>query len=293
MKSMYNYDQQVDFYDVETDLYFAHKIIDGGVDDTNRFSNYSHIYRFTNEPMNSYAKYLKDRERVLSVTGSGDQVLKCIAYGTKKVDTFDISHFPKYFLDMKLAAAKNLSRDEFYSMFYSNDFIETEKHNKYSKFREDLPMNSRYFWDCLMNSYSWGTIYSSRLFTARNSLNFVNDKSKMLEHYSFLQDEEYEMLKENAKKAKVNSFISDVSEVSSKVEGSYDLVFLSNLCECVPVPKFKEYIKNLKVNENGIMLNLMAMACYGNKYSDYELLKQDGFAEEKTDRLARLLVKKF
>ena len=293
MRKNYEVEYEKVMYDVERDLFFAHKIIDGGVDDTNRFSDYSHVYRFTNEPMNGYSKYLKDKESVLSVTGSGDQILKCITYGTKNVDSFDISHFPKYFLDMKLAAAKNLTRDEFYKMFYSDEFLETEKNNKYEKFRDDLPMNTKYFWDGLFKSYSWGTIYSSNMFTKRNSLSFVNNKDKMIEHYSFLRDDEYEMLKENAKNVKVNSIISNISELSNNTDKSYDLIFLSNLCDYVKVSNFKEYIKNLKVNENGIILNTFAMACSGNRYAEYNLLKEDGFVEENTERMAKLLVKKF
>ncbi len=195
--------------DLERDIYFALSIIDGSYQDTIKSNEYSKIYRFTNEPLNSYAKYLKDREKVLAVTGSGDQILKCIAYGTKEIDTFDISHLPKYFLELKLAAVKNLSREEFYKMFYSDDFDFTDETNKYAKFREDLPFNAKIFWDRLMSSYSWGQIYGSRLFTARNGLGFVKDKAKMLEHYSFLQDEEYEMLKQNASNVKINAFTSD------------------------------------------------------------------------------------
>ena len=64
--------------DLENDIYFALEIINNNYADTIKFNNYSNIYRFTNEPLNSYAKYLKDKENVLSVTGSGDQILKCI-----------------------------------------------------------------------------------------------------------------------------------------------------------------------------------------------------------------------
>jgi hypothetical protein len=35
------------------------------------------------------------------------------------------------------------------------------------------------------------------------------------------------------------------------------------------------------------------MASHGNKYADYDIMRQDGYREEKTDRMARLLVKRF
>ena len=157
-----------------------------------------------------------------------------------------------------------------------------------------MPLRSKIFWDSLMSSYSWGQIYSSRLFTHRNGLGFVNDKEKMIEHYSFLKDDEYEKLKENSKKVSINSFTSNISDLNDNIgNSSYDLAFFSNIVDYVKVDLFKDYISNLRINNGGILLNTFNIASGANRYNDYQLLKDDGFKEEKTDRITRLLVKKF
>ena len=45
------------------------------------------IYKFTNEYMSdpNYIKLVSDNDRVLSVIGSGDQILNAILFGSKKI----------------------------------------------------------------------------------------------------------------------------------------------------------------------------------------------------------------
>ena len=279
--------------DVETDLYYAMKVLDHSDINTRHFGEYSHIFRTTNEPLNALSDYFKDRNKVLSVTCSGDQVLKCISYGSKEIDTFDISIFPKYFLDMKIAACQKLSKQEFYDMFYSPFFDKMDLDHLYHKFSDKLPMSSRYFWDGLFQRYSWTEIYDSPLFTDRHGVEVLLDDQKNMKNYSFLADDEYEKLRENAKNVKVNSITCDITDISKKTDDSYDLIFLSNVIDYTPVEKYRNYIKNLKVNKNGIILNTFGYRCDVNRMKDYQVLKDDGFVEEKTDRLCKLLVKKF
>ena len=282
------------YKDLETDIYYALEIINGNYMEPGSFGDYSKIYRFTNDPLNSYNKYLKDKKDVLAVTGSGDQILKCIEYGTKKVDTFDISNLPKYFLDLKIAAAKSLTRDEFYDMFYSDNYENNGSNELYPKLRDNLTIRSGFFWDVLLSKHSWDDIYTSKLFTDRRGIGLAGDKDKMIDHYSFLKENEYELLKERCKDVEINSFTSNISDISKKVsDKSYDLAFLSNIVDYVKVDIFRDYIKDLKINENGIILNTFLTGYAVNRMKDYQLLKEDGFEEEKTDRLTRLLVKKF
>ena len=56
----------------------------------------------------AYIDCLVDRKKVLSTIASGDQILNSILYGAKDIEGFDISVFPKYYLNLKIAAIKNL-----------------------------------------------------------------------------------------------------------------------------------------------------------------------------------------
>ena len=289
--------------DVETDLYYALKVMDHSDIDTRHFGEYSHIFRFTNEPLDSLEKYFKDKKKILSVTCSGDQVLNFIAKDGKDIETFDISIFPKYFLDMKLAACKKLSKEEFFNMFYNPDFILMDLDHLYEKFNEELPMASRYFWDGLFSKHSWSEIYSSDLFTCYHSLYgwSANDHGlgwnkhaeRCFDYRLPLGSIDYNKLQKKASGAKVDSITCDISKIAEKTDDSYDLIFLSNIVDYVPVKKFKNYINNLKVNENGIILSTFGYVNHVNKMADYQVLLDDGFERDKTGKLCQVLVKKF
>ena len=62
------------------------------------YGNTSSIYRFSNENISGYFKYLQNKENVLTVIGSGGQILNGILAGTRNFDCFDISVFPEYYL---------------------------------------------------------------------------------------------------------------------------------------------------------------------------------------------------
>lgn len=65
------------------------------------FQNISGIYKFTNENIASYFHHLENKKRVLTVIGSGAQVLNGILAGSDNFDCFDISIFPEYYLTCK------------------------------------------------------------------------------------------------------------------------------------------------------------------------------------------------
>lgn len=71
------------------------------------FISTSAIYRFTNEDIKSYFHHLQNKQHVLTVIGSGCQILNGILAKTKYFDCFDISIFPEYYLYLQLAPYKH------------------------------------------------------------------------------------------------------------------------------------------------------------------------------------------
>jgi hypothetical protein len=188
---------------------------------------------------------------------------------------------------MKVAAASNLSKEEFTSMFYSNDYESCKGDVLYYKFRDSMSFRSQIFWDTVLFYNSWAQVYSSKLF-ANPKRNY--DKN----NYPFLIDEGFDKLKENGRKIKINSFTSDLSELENHVKDkSYDLIFLSNIDDYMKIDNYYKYIKNLKINPNGIMLSTFHIDKGINKYNDYQLLKNKGFKEKNTDMDCKLLIKKY
>ncbi len=86
------------------------------------YGDISGIYRFTNEVMSSkeYKDAITDKEKILSVLSSGDQIINSILLGSKEIEGFDISRFPKYYLMLKLAALKGLNKKEYLDFFFGN-----------------------------------------------------------------------------------------------------------------------------------------------------------------------------
>ena len=105
----------------DSDVVLAQKVVSRALfnfGDVDMFHNTSAVYKVSNERIQDYHKYLTAKKRMLSVIASGDQILCGILEGTKEVDAFDISRFPKYFLYLKMAAIKALSREEYLDFFY-------------------------------------------------------------------------------------------------------------------------------------------------------------------------------
>ena len=87
------------------------------------FYNTSGIYRFSNENITDYFHHLQNKERVLSVIGSGGQIINNILAGSRYFDCFDISIFPEYYLHLQLASILALSKEEYLDYYFSEDAI--------------------------------------------------------------------------------------------------------------------------------------------------------------------------
>src|SRR5574344_2777305 len=75
-------------------------------------------YFNSNEDIYAYLKYMPVKDKnVLTVTGSGDQILYSILLGARNVDNFDINFLSYYMLELKLAAIKVLDVKEYLNFF--------------------------------------------------------------------------------------------------------------------------------------------------------------------------------
>lgn len=235
------------------DVIKAQKIVSGSeynFGSKDMFHNSSAIYKISNERIQDYERYLKNRDKVLSVIGSGDQILNCILNGTKEIDAFDISVFPKYFLELKIAAIKALSIDEYIDFFYevtNNDEIYEEMYESIACY---LKPNALEFWDALFNFFEWKDIYNSTMFSsepyiARTAIN----------QNRFLQsEEEYNKLRDLLSNVRISYYEGDILELSSYLKDSYDLVYLSNIVYYCNKSRYKEMLDNINLTDSGISL---------------------------------------
>ena len=235
------------------DIVKAQRIVSGAeynFGNTNMFHNSSAVYKISNERIQDYEKYLRKRNKVLSVIGSGDQILNCILNGTKNIDAFDISVFPKYFLELKMAAIKALTVDEYIDFFYEVTNRDEVYEDMYYRIAVYLENDMCEFWDSLFNFFEWKEIYNSTMFSSE-----PNIASNAINQNKFLQsEEEYNRLREELDNVKITYYEGDILELSSYLRDSYDLVYLSNIVYYCNKDKYREMLGNLNLTDKGISL---------------------------------------
>lgn len=214
------------------------------------FHSSSAVYKVSNERIQDYVKYFNNRNKILSVIGSGDQILNSILMGTKEIDAFDISVFSKYFLELKIAAIKALTIDEYIDFFYevtNSDEIYEDMYAKISIYLNPVVLE---FWDGLFNFFEWKDIYNSTMFSSEPYI-----ASNAINQNKFLQSEsEYDNLRSLLKGIKIKYYEGDILEIYSYFRDSYDLVYLSNIVYYCSKTKYRDMLGNLKLTSRGISL---------------------------------------
>lgn len=210
------------------------------------------IYKKSNERIEAYYHHLQDKEKVLSVIASGDQVLNCILGGSKIIDLFDISVFPKYFLFLKIGAIKALSREEYLEFFYGNIDRSLEYEDLYNKIRLCLEPNIREFWDGLFNLFEWKDIYNSSLF-------MYEDLSikKIVKQNKYLGIRAFNKLKKVIDDVKFTTIEGNIFDIASTFKGKYDLVYLSNILFYSDYELYKKMIKKFPLSKDGIVISYL------------------------------------
>lgn len=211
------------------------------------------IYKISNERTEEYYHHLVNKEKVLSVIASGDQILNMILEGSKEIDAFDISTFPKYFLYLKIAAILTFTREDYLDFFYDL----TKDNEVYDEMYDDLCVNltkdSREFWNSLFNFFDWKDIYGSTLFYSE-----VFFSSTAVRQNKFLQsDEYYEELRRKLKDIIINTYECNIYKSASMFKKKYNLVYLSNIFFYNDLSDYKKLLGNLTLAENGIALTYL------------------------------------
>lgn len=236
-------------------LTLAQKIVRGSyinLSSEEPFIETSGIYRFTNEDITSYFHHLENKKNILSVIGSGNQILNSILAGTRKIDCFDISIFPEYYLYLQLASIMTLSKEDYLNYFLSEDREVLFSDDLYDLISSRLSGKYKEFWDTLYRFDDGIDIYNSLLF--RQDVYYRNIE---IERNPFLQDDNYERLKYilETESIKINPSVIDI--LDTRINKEYDLINLSNIL--VYYLTQKQYIQYLKTNfslsPNGEIIN--------------------------------------
>jgi hypothetical protein len=233
----------------------------GTYDINNKFMS---IYPFTTENIKGYLDLFDvSNKDVLTVGASGDQTLNLLVKNANSVDYFDINPFTEMYFNLKCAAIKILSVDEFLEFFCYDAFPSTFKKNKkafnintYYKISPYLDDNTRNFWDSLYLKQDGMDIRKSMLFSDDEEpfrvLSRVND---------YLNEKSFEKLRIIMNEKQRPRFIeTNINKLSSKLTRKYDYILLSNIAQYLDyiydkdeLSNFRRIIKNLSndLNPNG------------------------------------------
>lgn len=238
------------------DIIVAQQIVSNKYSNINFNASYhehSFIYKTTNEKTHYYQYLLRNVESLLCVTSSGDQILNAIAAGVKDIDCYDISVFPKYFLELKIAALKTLEKDEFIDYFFRLKKCDEFCDDIYDKVKCNLSPWTLKFWDSLYNFYDGYEIYNSTLFSSEP----YNMNEKVINMPYLLN---YDDLKNNIEHIHLNYKEGNIYDVLHNSSKQYDLINLSSIIyyEKKLLTDYKNFLlscKNLK--ENGKVLTYL------------------------------------
>lgn len=271
----------------ESDSVLAQKIVGlsrNNYSDKSLFSNTSQIYIKSNERINDYINYLRNKKDVLSVIASGDQIINMVLNGSKNIDAFDISVFPKYYLRLKLGALKCLTREQYLDFFYRLDKDDEEYDDMYyDLIRYNLDSNTKEFWTSLIDFFDWKEITSSPLFSSEEI-----DVSNVIIQNEYLENDKYSKLKNMVDNVNINTFNGNIFDLDFK--DKYDLIYLSNIIYYNNIKKYKELMDSYKLNPNGIILSYLynSLDKINNYFSD-----DSYYVEKFKNNNAGVLIKKY
>ena len=186
------------------------------------------MYVYATEMVALYYRRLKLKgKKVLTIAGSGDQVLNALFYGAKEVVGFDINQNSLYMTELKISAIPVLSYQEFLRFF-----SQTKKgfdHVLYVKIRPLLSKGCQKYFDGLYESAGKKELGTSGYFRKRNE--FVKNKVKKINAY--LADKaSYNKMGVVLEHTRPVLFVANVLTLSKskKITGKkFDVINLSNV----------------------------------------------------------------
>lgn len=242
------------------------------------FTSNCAMYVFTSENLNEYIKKLKPAGKdILTVTGSGDQLINLALSDGRRVDNFDINQNTYFMTQLKIAALKALDYDEFLNFFCSCDHLEMTHlgitpfqksvepndlvfdFKTYLRIRPYLEDTSAFFWNLIYEDFQFDgkKLSSSALF-------YDAPRREAISNNEYLQSEEnYNKARENINQVEINFMECNLLDVHT-LTSTYDIILFSNIYEyltdewysVISEEAFVNYIKEQvspRLNEDGVI----------------------------------------
>lgn len=192
----------------------------------------SPMYIYATEMVSSYySRVGLGGKRVLSIVGSGDQIINAYFFGAKEVIGFDINKHAFFVLNLKISAINKLNYHEFLEFFGNNLSDGCLSFNLYIRLRNSLSLKTRNFFDKIYKDFNNNgkNLIKSEYFRQRHMI-----KSSAHDINAYLKDEkEYLKCKIIMQSKKINFLQLDVNDIDTEenkmLKGKFDIINLSNV----------------------------------------------------------------
>ena len=206
------------------------------------------VYAFSNENLdNSLGKLDFDGKSVLTVGSSGDQTLMAILGGATKITLADANPMAKYYVQLKLAAIKNLSQDHFNFYFEPSNIFNPKC---YAQVSHDLDPESKTFWDSIIMDVDESiriemihNMFHDYSFTPFSVFSYRHNKSV------------YDRLQQQLRNVEIDYQTCDFLDFH-KIDGKYDAILLSNVYDYITNRRFNNEIAKISeklLNKDGFI----------------------------------------
>lgn len=200
------------------------------------FTSHSSCFLFTTENQNGINDIIDYKgKHILTPSASGDQYLGAVYYDAREIDLFDINRLTYYIACLKIAAVIVLDYQEFMDFLTPLDKYGRIKPSFWNlktlkRLLKVMPSYVAYYWDNVMfearkNGYNWLICPNHH----------TNEPLNIMAGMPFYSEEaEYYKLQAKLRARTYPHFIeSDVLELKEKLVSMYDIIYLSNMLECI------------------------------------------------------------
>ncbi len=188
------------------------------------------MYIYATEMIKEYYSFFDmEKKSVLTICGSGDQMINALFLGAKKVTGFDINFYSKHMLNLKVSSILSLELNEFIEFFGDKKINVGFSYRIYKKTRENLDNSTKEFFDNLYKKFNFDgeKLAKSSYFRERARVQERNVKEFNL----YLKNKEsYLKIREILKKQKFDFVLGSVLEIPFLIKDEkYNIINLSNV----------------------------------------------------------------
>ncbi|MFH1307439.1 MAG: DUF3419 family protein [archaeon] len=205
------------------------------------------MYVYATEMISSYYPMLGlKNKKVLTVCGSGDQVLNAYFFGASKVIGFDLNKRCKLITKLKIAALSELDYKDFLKFFGESKVNQGFDYNIYVKLRNKLDRKTKNFFDKLYGEFNLDgkKLARSRYFRQRD---YFKSVSKTAINSYIKNIGAYNKMEVIARKIRLEFICEDLKNIAKNrrvAKEKFDIINLSNVPNYFTGKFFKEQTRD-------------------------------------------------